>query len=239
MDLRVGKAFLASFAAAALATVVSGDATESRAATPRPDAPLAAQPADDDCSRTACREGGFQIALRVDEKRYISIPVTRSPYVLADGSILTFPGETLVFQFSMEGEKLGAPKFVAAYEPDYPAQRDPQGDGGTVSTGNLPKLTGALPKDQLAAFPPGTFIVSYGQFKDRSMNLTMRHNLPHTMKLDAVMAVITPEKYLPQYTSTCPLMPNVFGNEMWLHPVGPMVLRNFRFLPDGAPMVCD
>jgi hypothetical protein len=45
------------------------------------------------CAATACRDGGYEIALRLDKGHYRTLPVTRSPYILEDGSILIFPGE--------------------------------------------------------------------------------------------------------------------------------------------------
>jgi hypothetical protein len=51
---------------------------------------------------------------------------------------------------------------------------------------------------------------------------------------------ISGDRLLGSYTSTCPLISNVMGNEMWQQPLGPILLSNIRFLPDaGATMVCD
>jgi hypothetical protein len=201
-------------------------------------AALAADQGSDDCAKTQCREGGFQIALTVDKEHYTTIPVTHSPYVLPDGAILIFPGETLVFRLPLDGDKIGTPVFVAEYAPEMPAERDPNAPPPPFR--DLPKLKGDLGADQLAPFPEGTFIVSYGQHgREPGMFMVMMHNLPKTAKLDAVMSIITPGKYELHPTSTCPLMPKIFGMENWPHPIGPMILKNLRVLPDGSGIVCD
>lgn len=184
------------------------------------------------CAKTACRAGGFSIKVSVDKEHFTSLAVTHSPYVEEDGTILIFPGETLVFRLPAEGDKLGAPQFVAEYAPQMPAERD------TPDSRSLPKLSGALPADVLAPFPTGSFVISYGQRgREPSTYLIMAHNLPQTLKLDAVMMIIRPGKYEPHATSTCPLMSKVFGFEHWPHPIGPMLLKNIR-VPTGG-MVCD
>ena len=192
---------------------------------------LAEDSSTDDCAKTACREGGFNLAIAVDKDHYTTIPVTHSPYVLPDGSILIFPGETLVFELPMEEEKIGIPKFVAEYLPERPAERDPQAP--SVTPRDLPKLD----KTQL---PANSFVLSYGPMgREPGMNLDMWQNSPKTVKVDAVMSVIRRDKYIHARTSTCPLMPKIIGFEMWQDPMGPMILQNIRILPDGSGMVCD
>ena len=195
-------------------------------------------PETDVCTQTACREGGFDVAVSVDKEHYTTVPVSHSPYVLPDGAILVFPGETLVFELPVADGKTGTAKFVAEYAPTMPVERDPNGPPAPVR--DLPKLKGEMPEEILAAFPEGTFIVSYGQLeRGAGMCLMLMHNLPHNMKLDAVMSVIKPGKYELHPTSTCPLKPKIFSLEHWPHLIGPMILKNIRILPDGADMRCE
>jgi hypothetical protein len=183
----------------------------------------------------ACRLGVFSAVLYVAEGRTVSVPVTHSPYILADGSIQIFPGETLVFRLPLDGDKIGTPEFVAEYAPAMPAIHDPQ-----TPERDLPKLKGEMPADILAPFPPGTLILSYGQFEGQTgMYLIMLHNLPKIVKLDAFMAVPTRSGFETQPTTTCPLKPDVFGIENWPHPIGAIVLKNLRILPENANLACD
>lgn len=187
------------------------------------------------CASTLCRTGDFKLAVFFDKDHYTGISVTHSPYVLPDGSILIFPGETLAFEVPFDGEKIGTPKFLGEYQPQYPMMRDPEGPPAPPS--NLPKL------EQL---PPNTLVLSYGQMGGRAqsdplMMLTLSHNLPKALKVDAIMTVIRPRAtvYEQAPTSTCPVIAKGAGFESWPDPLGPMVLRNIRVLPDGAPMVCN
>ncbi|HXC57147.1 MAG TPA: hypothetical protein VNU97_17735 [Rhizomicrobium sp.] len=206
-------------------------------------APDPAHPAHptDPCLTAPCRAGGYSVRVRGEGAHYTLVGVRRSPYVLPDGAILIFPGETLVFAFAPDGDMLGAPRFVAEYAPQFPAERDTAGDPtATPPLADLPKLAGGLPRDMLAKFPPGTVIVSYGQSAGQSgMNLTLMSNLAKTMKLDAVIALIASGGYDERHASTCPVLPNLIDDENWAQPLGPMLLTNFRFQPAGGGMVCD
>jgi hypothetical protein len=199
--------------------------------------PALAAEADSGCEMTACRPGGFKLAVFFDRDHYTGISVTHSPYVLPDGAILIFPGETLVFELPLDGEKIGRPKFLGAYQPKYPMMSDP--DAPLPPSPNLEKL-------DPAKLPPNTLVLSYGQTGGRAqgdpmMMLTLSDNLPMTLKLDAIMTVIRPHTtaYEQVPTSTCPLMPKAFGMESWPNALGPMILRNIRVLPAGAPMGCN
>lgn len=191
------------------------------------------------CAKTACRAGGNRIAVSTDQERYTSILVSHSPYVDPnDGTIVIFPGETLVFRLPVADGKIGTPEFVAEYAPEMPMEADPAAPPPPVR--ELPKLKGGMPVDILAPFPEGTLIVSYGQRGRSPMTyLTLVHNLPKTVKLDALMALIQPHAYDIRPTSTCPLMPKVFSFESWPHPIGPMLLKNIRYLSEGGGMVCN
>lgn len=196
-----------------------------------------ADPVARECAKVACRMGGFEIAVFFDKDDFTSIKVTHSPYVLQGGEILIFPGETLVFELPLDGDKIGTPKFLGEYLPEFPMLRDPNGPPAPPSV-----LTG-LDKSNIAA---NTLILSYGQRggqgkSDPSMMLTLWQNLPKTVKLEAIMAVIRPRvsEYQQAYTSTCPLMPKLSSFENWAQPLGPMILRNFRVQPDNGTMLCN
>jgi hypothetical protein len=70
------------------------------------------------------------------------------------------------------------------------------------------------------------------------MALEVEHNLPHTVKVDAIIALIKTGAYDQHYTSTCPILPKIFGNEAWPEPLGPLIIRNVRFLPDSNQIDC-
>jgi hypothetical protein len=92
-------------------------------AEPAPDA--TAQPTannlDTLCAQIACRKGGYDAVVRVDSERYTTVPVSRSPYVVDDNSILIFPGETIAIQFTIENDQLTHPKMVERFAPKLPA----------------------------------------------------------------------------------------------------------------------
>lgn len=198
-----------------------------------------ADPVAQICAKTVCRTGGYAIAVATDKEHYTTVPVTHSPYVDPDtAAIVIFPGETLVFRLPVAEGKIGTPEFVAEYAPEMPMEADPAGP--PLAVRELPKLKGKMPADALAPFPEGTLIVSYGQRgRAPSTFLTLTQNLPKTVKLDALMAIIRPNAYEFRPTSTCPLISKVYSFESWPHPIGPMMLKNIRFQPDGNGMVCN
>jgi hypothetical protein len=180
------------------------------------------------CGTQACRKGGFKIAVRSDDKAFTAIPVVRSPYVLPNGSITIYPGETIAVQFTLTGDKLSAPKFVKAFAPRLPAQVSANG-----KLSDNPD-NAALTKDDAATLPPNTILLSYGQFKGQGgMVLELEHNMPKTVKVDAIMAVIQAGSYVQKPASTCPIRPKLVGFETWPQALGPMMLANTRFAADG------
>lgn len=180
------------------------------------------------CGTQACRKGGFSIAIRDEGKPATVIPVVRSPYVLPNGSIAIYPGETIAVQFTLTGDKLSAPKFVKAFAPRLPAQVSANG-----RLSDNPE-NAALSKDDAATLPPNTMLLSYGQFKGQGgMVLQVEHNMPRAVKVDALMAVIQDGGYMKKPTSTCPVRPKLVGFETWPQALGPMVLANTRFAADG------
>ncbi len=180
------------------------------------------------CGTQACRKGGFSIAIRSDDKTSTAIPVVRSPYVLPNGGITIYPGETIAIQFTLTGDKLSAPKFLKAYAPRLPAQVSANG-----KLSDNPD-NAALAKDDAATLPPNTLLLSYGQFKGQGgMVLELEHNMPKTVKVDALMAMIQSGGYVKKPASTCPVRPKLVGFETWPQALGPMVLANARFAADG------
>jgi len=65
-----------------------------------------------DCGASGCRAGGTSIDIKGADGRDYSIPVARSPYVLADGTIVIYPGESLVFEIP-GGDTPGTPHLLA------------------------------------------------------------------------------------------------------------------------------
>ncbi|HVZ29308.1 MAG TPA: hypothetical protein VG839_02870 [Asticcacaulis sp.] len=207
---------LKAFAVSALASVALLSALSAKADT-KPDP----------CASQACRKGGYNVALRVDAKKYATVPVSHSPYILPNGSIMIFPGETIAVQFTLDGDKLTAPKFYKAYAPRLPAQVT---SGGKMSDPD----TAGLGKDDAGSLPPNTVLLSYGQFKGQAgMVLEVEHNMPRTVKLDALMAVIQQGAYVQKPAATCPVKAKLLAFETWQQPLGPMVLANTRFAADG------
>ncbi|ESQ74456.1 hypothetical protein [Asticcacaulis sp. AC402] len=195
---------------------------------------------DDLCAERACRTGGYEVAVRINDKHYTTVPIGRSPYVTEDGDILIYPGETLAFQFAVDGDKLRAPTFVKAFSAQFPASiatEDSLSDNPADAT--LPKIPEGLSGERMAILPENTLLVSYGQYGDDSgMIMELDQNLTQKLKLDATMFLIEKNAYDQQYTSTCPIYPGHSVMEFWPHEIGPIVLSNFRFLKDSDDMAC-
>jgi hypothetical protein len=196
------------------------------------------------CAARACRTGGYQAAVFVDADHFTLIPVSRSPYILDSGAVLVFPGETIAVQFAPDGDKLGQPISAQRYAAHLPALIV-KADGQPIANpedATLPAVTGNRPADEVAKLPPNTLLISYGQFKqtgEKGMALIVEQNLPQTIKLDAIVAELSPGGYKQHYTSTCPIMPKMFGNENWPNALGPIVLKNFRFQAGGNSFTCQ
>jgi hypothetical protein len=106
----------------------------------------------------------------------------------------------------------------------------------------LPVISGRLPADEVAGLAPNSLLVSYGQLKPRGqtgMDLTVESNLAHTIKLDAIIAEISPGSYHQHYTSTCPIMPKMWGVESWPNALGPLILRNYRLQTSSDTVTCN
>jgi len=192
------------------------------------------------CATTACRTGGYEAVVWIDETHLSSVPEGPSPYVTQDGEILIYPGETFAVQFSIVDGKPAAPKFYKRYAPAMPAKRD---DGNRLSDNpedaTLPALHAPDEDVDFASLPVNTLVLSYGQRGKEGMDLTIASTMPRTLKLDATMTLVRKGAYDYRATSTCPIGAKMQNFETWSGPLGPMFLGNFRFLPDGAKHVCE
>jgi len=227
-------------AAIVAASVVALWAASALAAPPTSDQ---LEQGEDVCARTACRAGGFDVAVGVDATHYTDVPVNRSPFVTPDGEILIFPGETVAVQFTITADALSAPRFLKQYQtPKDLALKVDTGsklidDPLNASLPPLPRKDGEI---DMAAFPPDTLLISYGQSSGRlGMMMDLRSNLTRTLKLDAEMSLIKKDAYEWHYTSTCPLRPGAGSYENWPSERGPMLLSHFRFLAEGAKTTCE
>lgn len=132
------------------------------------------------------------------------------------------------------------PLFSKAFAPHFPAKIDVDDrPADNPNNASLPALTGDLASEELAALPDNVLVVSYGQTDTTSgMFMTIEHNLNGKLKLDAAMMIIKPNAYEKHYTSTCPIESEMMGMEMWPHPIGPMLLSNFRLLKPTDDQGC-
>jgi hypothetical protein len=198
------------------------------------------------CAKTACRTGGYYAIVSVDAAHFVGVQVGRSPYLLENGSLLVFPGETIAVTFAVDGDNL-KPVSVRRYAPHLPlpiAKTTGDKPQANADDAALPAVNGKLPADEVAALPANTLLVSYGQFKpqgESGMILTLDHNLPHMLKFDAIIAEMPrgTSAYSQHYSSTCPVQAKIWDNESWPTPLGPIILTKFRFQPDSPTIVCD
>ncbi|ESQ83665.1 hypothetical protein AEAC466_11705 [Asticcacaulis sp. AC466] len=177
--------------------------------------------------------------LSTDDKAhtYIGIPVSRSPYVLEDGAILIFPGETLAFKFNIDNGTLGKPEFIMAFAPQMPARVDINGKlSDNPLDANLPPLPTKDGNVDMSALPANSIILSYGEASEHKtgMMLSSDSTLTRAIKFEDTMYVVHPGKsgYTEFHTSTCPVRAGRGVFETWPHPIGPMILTNLRFVPD-------
>lgn len=193
------------------------------------------------CAARACRTNFYNAVLRVDDKHYRTVPVSRAPYVLDNGEILIYPGETLAITFKLENGMLVQPSFVKSYAAQLPVQIQIDGKPSVnPDDSGLPKLATGTSSD-MAGMPPNTLVISYGQVAGKpDMMLTVNGNLPKTLKLDAQMFLFSDKVgYVVKPTSTCPMLAGTSLFENWPEPLGPMVLSHVRLLNAGDKMVCQ
>lgn len=177
--------------------------------------------------------------------------VKSSPYVTGEGHILIYPGEKLVFRFEVQGDRLSTPEFVraevlpAGSAPDLSEKifdgmdkTDPntfaiaQGLEEIRSTGHAKKRL----KNEL----PGTLWLSYRAIPGTvGMMLTIEHNLPRRLKLDAFIMRPTSAGWDLKYTSTCEIPPLLSSGENWPEPLGGIILENFRLVADDKRRTCE
>jgi hypothetical protein len=67
--------------------------------------------------------------------------------------------------------------------------------------------------------------------------LFLESALPNMLKMDATMSIPARGGLFARYTSTCPVFPKGVGSESWQPGLGPLVLRNFHFLPAGGTTI--
>jgi hypothetical protein len=192
------------------------------------------------CAATACRAGGYETVLRLDDKHFTTVPVTKSPYILDDGSLLLFPGESLAIQFDIENDQPVRPRFVRRFAPKFPMQIEKDGKPvANPSDNGLP----AVPMDEhkvlFDTLPPNTVVLSYGQLDGKpDMMLTIDHSLPKRFKVAAVMQVPDGKSYDSRATTSCPIQPHLTLFEHWPHRIGPMILKAPRLLSDTEDAAC-
>ena len=195
------------------------------------------------CAKTACRAGGYEVAVGVDAAHYTNVPVSRSPYVTEDGEILIFPGETLALQFAINGDTLSAPRFIARYA--TPKDLALKVDTGLKLVDDpLNSRSPPLPEKggdtDMSAFPPNTLLISYGQLADHiGMAMDLETNVLRPLKLDTEMSLIKNGAYEWHYTSTCPITSGHSSYESWPSERGPMKLSHFRFIPETVKVTCE
>jgi hypothetical protein len=188
----------------------------------------------------------------------VDLDFAPAPYV-DSGTVIMFPGETLVFHFSENGESPGIPVFAGQMplplpQKPQPSDSDFQNDAYT-SVQRDPKsgenlyfmkkgsqlLEGGTAEEHLKDEPPGTMIVSYHQVVGHpDMVLRIEHNLSRPLKYDAEMESLSANGLAaPEKTSTCPVMPRLSANETWPYPIGAIRLKNFRFVDTAKGFDCD
>src|SRR5882672_4620197 len=69
------------------------------------------------------------------------------------------------------------------------------------------------------------------------MQLAVTHALPQNLKYS--MGMMLPSGGQLFATPSCPVAPGVTTHETWPHPVFQLVIRDLRFLPEGASLTCE
>ena len=67
--------------------------------------------------------------------------------------------------------------------------------------------------------------------------LTVSHGLPQNIKYS--LGMMLPSGGQLYATTSCPVQPGLTTHETWAHPVFQVVVRDLRFLPEGAPLNCE
>ena len=196
------------------------------------------------CAERTCRSGGYEAVVGVDAEHFMTVPVSHSPYLLEDGIIVLYPGETIAVQFAVDGDTL-KPISATRYAPHLPALIVNPGGAPLANPedAGLPAMKAELPADEVALLAPNTILLSYGQLKPTGtsgMTLVVEHNLARTVKYAARIYVLAPGGgYRQNGTSTCPVMPKMWGHESWSDRLGPILVGKFHFQAADAAMVCE
>ncbi|MDC7684354.1 hypothetical protein PQU92_13785 [Asticcacaulis sp. BYS171W] len=185
------------------------------------------------CAETACRPAGrVDVVVRISPTEFRTAPVGRSPYVLADGAIMLYPGETLAIQYTIVDGQPTAPKLIQRYAPAMPAQI--MKDGKAVANPDNATLPKVERDGVVAKLPPNTLLVSYGQMDDKPDTwLKIESTLPENLKYNALMMLFKPAGetgYQFRPTSSCPVLSGKIAIEHWPHPIGPILLAKPRFV---------
>ena len=193
------------------------------------------------CAAQACRPGGYGVVVRLDTTHATTVPVAQTPYILDDGAILIFPGETFAVQFTVTDGKLGAPVFYKDFAPHLPALvKTADSAAANPTDGTLPPSPPPVDGKAISQLPPNTVLLSYGPSDQvPGANLVIESNLPAALKFNAVMYAAGATGFGQTPTSTCPIGSGLMSFEMWQQPLGPMILTKARLLGDHDSMVCD
>lgn len=234
-------ALAAGFAAAFLALTAAAAQAE-----PPPDA-------NSTCAQAPCRPGRVHFSLlEGDGQHGLEGDFDAAPYIHGD-VITIFPGETLIFRFTPTDDGPGIPAFVgvgtsvvphhlATDDPNRTEQHDPA-TGETYFTvpAGSPLVENGTAEDHLKGQPPGTLILALHQVYGRpDMVLSIEHNLPKALKLDAAIGRARPDiskKMDP--TSTCAAKPLFSASETWPYPIAAINLTNFRYIDISNGLHCE
>ncbi len=213
--LKSAVASLLVFPAAAFAQ----EATPLAAAAPAPQPTaqpfdVAAALSDKDCRVLPCRlADSASIFSRGGAPS--NLPVLRSPYAAADGTISVYPGEALVFDFPQAGST-PIPEFLSVI-------RNGQTDRG-------------------ASLPSVLLAVSYGPLSenDTYSGLQINHSLPMGIAYDVVETEAKSGVLTVGAVLRCSLLPHTTASLAVPDNPGPVFLRNIRYLAPGEkPFLCS
>jgi hypothetical protein len=180
------------------------------------------------CARSVCRTESREVRLRMPDGGGIGFDTRLLPY--ADGGdVVLYPGDSVKFRFVVRGAApLTGPEFV---------ELDPA-DAGVLGRHDPAAETEARTRSRTEAVE-GTITFSFSQRDgEPDMTLNARSAFPITLKYDAVMFVPAQDGMRPQDTSSCPIFSGISGIEHWPHPIGMIVLTNFRIQPQNRT-VCE
>ncbi len=202
------------------------------------------------CAEVACRSGQSRVTIHTQDGQTLSFSVANIPYVLDGKTIAIFPGETLVFRLSGEGDEK-VPAFVRVEEPPpavTPVSREAAGKNFPASDPNELAIRQTMAelkangtaKDRLKDEPAGTLILRYEQMSGGpGMSLRIEHNLPRPLAVNATISVLRGAGFQSEHTSVCTILPNLSSNEFWPYPLGAIFLSDLRQVTqEGNSVTC-